>query len=372
MRGHFYHRLLIAAVAMMCMGGLCSCRKQSEESIGTETVMTEISVPETTLPQTTEAVTEAPEDPHEGMVKSYLTGEWVSKKIGEKRPLAVMINNVKGALPCNGLNSAGVIYETPMEGGEVRLEMILEDYKNLERIGSVRSARTYHPWIASEYDAIYIHFGRSKYAVSELNEECCDDIDGVTGLGYSAFYRTSDRKAPHNAFTTPELLDEKIKSLEFRRKYKEDYTGKFKFSENEETAAPAGGEAAGKVTIGYPINKPWFEYSEEDQLYYRYEFGEAQIDELDGKQVTCRNIIVQYCDYNMQPDNYTTDIHSVGSGTGVYITAGKAVPITWSKKDKWSNTIYKDENGQEIILNTGRTWVCIVLDDMTGEIEIEP
>ncbi|MCD8052612.1 MAG: DUF3048 domain-containing protein [Lachnospiraceae bacterium] len=324
----------------------------------------------TAIETITEAETEA-EISTEGMVKSFLTGEWVDESIGTKRPLAIMISNVKAAVPGSGLNTAGVIYETPMEGGEVRLEILTENYETLERIGSIRSARTYHPWIAAEFDAIYVHYGRSDYVISDLNSGNIDDIDGVTSRGTSAFYRTTDRVAPHNAYTTPELLDAKIESLGFEREYDDDYEGKFTFAEDDSPVTLTDGQEAAKVTIGYLVNQPWFEYNEEDQLYYRYQYGEAQIDELDGEQVTCTNIIVQYCSYTMQDDDYTKNIYTVGEGTGVYITGGRAETISWSKADKWSNTIFTDENGEEITLNQGRTWVCIVLPSMTGEITLE-
>ncbi|MCD8010498.1 MAG: DUF3048 domain-containing protein [Lachnospiraceae bacterium] len=350
----------------------CGKKDAEETTQAAETTATETTTEaETTMAaETTEAETEEVIST-EGMVKSFLTGEWVDESIGTKRPLAIMISNVKAAVPGSGLNSAGVIYETPMEAGEVRLEMLIENYETLERIGSVRSARTYHPWIAAEFDAIYVHYGRSDYVISDLNSGNIDDIDGVTSRGGSAFYRTTDREAPHNAYTTPELLDTKIESLGFEREYDDEYEGKFTFAEDGSPVTLTDGQDASKVTIGYVVNQPWFEYNEEDQLYYRYQYGDAQIDELDGEQVTCKNIIVQYCEYTMQDDDYTKNIYTVGEGTGVYITEGKAETISWSKADKWSNTIYTDENGEEITLNQGRTWVCIVLPSMTGEITLE-
>lgn len=82
-------------------------------------------------------------------------------------------------------------------------------------------------------------------------------------------------------------------------------------------------------------------------------------------------MIVEYCDYNLEWDKNTKNIHTVGTGTGVFITAGKAVPITWEKADYWENTHYYYQSGEEITLNQGQTWVCIVLPSMTGEITVE-
>lgn len=43
---------------------------------------------------------------------------------------------------------------------------------------------------------------------------------------------------------------------------------------------------------------------------------------------------------------------------GYFATGGKAVPITWKKED--GVTRYYGPDGQEIRLNPGKTWVCIL------------
>ena len=75
------------------------------------------------------------------------------------RPIAIMTENTKVALPQYGLNQAGVLYECPVEGGITRM-MAIYDQKtalSLKQIGNVRSCRPYYAFIASEYDAIYVH-----------------------------------------------------------------------------------------------------------------------------------------------------------------------------------------------------------------------
>lgn len=48
-----------------------------------------------------------------------------------------MMSNDKAALPQYGINRAGVVYEAPVEGSMNRYMAILEDYDDLDRIGSV-------------------------------------------------------------------------------------------------------------------------------------------------------------------------------------------------------------------------------------------
>ena len=63
------------------------------------------------------------------------------------------------------LRRQGVVYEAPVEGGITRLMGIFEDVEGMEKIGAVRSCRTYYPMYAREFDAIYVHYGQAVYAV---------------------------------------------------------------------------------------------------------------------------------------------------------------------------------------------------------------
>ena len=105
---------------------------------------------EEVTPEPTAMAAEEPEpteDPiPDGYVVSYLTGEYVPEAIGRRRPVAVMLNNLRPACPQAGIANAGVVYEAPVEGGITRLMGVFEDYDNLEKIGSVRSCRDYYQW----------------------------------------------------------------------------------------------------------------------------------------------------------------------------------------------------------------------------------
>ena len=86
---------------------------------------------------------------------------------GNDRPIAVMIDNHNLAWPQAGLNQAYMVYEIIVEGGETRL-MALFKGVDLEKIGPVRSARHYFIDYAMENDAIYVHFGQSPQAQTDI------------------------------------------------------------------------------------------------------------------------------------------------------------------------------------------------------------
>ena len=118
--------------------------------------------------------------------------------------------------------------------------------------------------------------------------------------------------------------------------------------------------SAAVVKMYYVDAKPWFVYNKKNGLYYRYEFGEKQVDGLTGKQLAVKNIIIQNCNSSLKnPQNGTLDIDVLSGGTGKYITNGRVIDITWKRKSQNDKTRYYDEDGDEIVLNPGKTWVEI-------------
>ena len=124
---------------------------------------------------------------------------------GNDRPIAVMIDNHKAALPQAGLNNAYLVYEIIVEGGESRL-MALFKGQDLAKIGPVRSARHYFLDYALENDAIYVHFGWSPKAQSDISQLGVDNINFLT---YSKGYERDTSlglSREHTAFTSTDKI----------------------------------------------------------------------------------------------------------------------------------------------------------------------
>ncbi len=336
----------------------------SARSVEQETVETTVSVTEAE----TEAETE-PEETHEGQARSYLTGLWEDEDIVNRRPVAVMLSNIQAALPQTGISRASVIYEAPVEGMITRLMGIFEDYDDLTKIGSVRSARTYYVFWSEMWDSIYAHYGQCDYANIYLDQ--IDNLNGVQSIGSTVYYRTSDRSAPHNAYTSAEGLEAGIETKGYRTEHSEDFSGVFNFAQERGDATPDAMDAS-YVYPGYHTNNAYFTYDEESQKYLRYEFDSEQIDDMTGEQLAVDNILIQYCGWNYYYD--VTEylwIDIWGSGDGYYISEGKAEPIKWVGGTEYEPTSYYDTDGNELVMNPGTTWVCTVLNDYKGYTVIE-
>ncbi len=354
--------IIIAVVAVLVgasvgIAALAMNLKKKEPVVETETASK-------VLPTETE---EKPVvDTHEGQAKSRLTGEWMDATLVDNRPLAVMIENTSAAQPHYNLSRADIIYECPVEGAITRMMAVFQDYQNMERLGNIRSCRYYFLYFSREFDAIYAHCGQNELAIPLLESNEIDNINGVQGIGNVAYYRTNDRKAPHNLYASTEGINAAIDQLGYRRTLSADFPSHFIFAQDEQPTVLVAGADCKAFDLQYRINRPWFEYNDADGLYYRFQFDGPQMDAVTNTQVAVKNVIVQYVNTSVYNDYGVLQMDCLSGGNGKYITGGKVIDITWKKDSDSARTQYFDANGNEIVVNQGKTWVSVI-DNSTAE-----
>ncbi len=286
---------------------------------------------------------------------------------GNDRPFAVMIDNHSDAWPQAGLNQAYMVYEIIVEGGETRL-MALFKGADLDKIGPVRSARHYFIDYAMENDAIYVHFGQSPQAQSDIKKFSINDINGIAEDG-TTFWRVKDKYAPHNAVTSTEKLLESAKSKNYRTTSTEESVLNYVTDEvNLED-----GQVADTITIPHSdLQTVRYEYDKQNKVYVRYARGEEQTDWDTDEPVTTKNIIITFCNNYTLSDSENKGrqgLRNIGTFDGYYITNGRAIKIQCIKNARDEKTIYQDMNGNEIQVNDGNTFVNICPTNADVEIE---
>ena len=307
------------------------------------------------------------EENHEGMMRSYLSGLWVPIEVGTKRPYAFQFSNFKTVGNQWGISQADIVYECIVEGGITRLLGIGENYTG-DRIGSTRSSRHYFVSIADEYDAIYIHYGKTKYAVAKIKELGIDNLDGESGIGTTVFYRDKSMKAPHNAFATLSGIQKGIEKLKYETKYEENYEPHYKFYEEDTDLSE--GTVADKISLKFSgYTTPTFEYNSTDKLYSRNQFGGPHKDSLTGEQLRFKNIIVQFVkEWDIDRNDYQTMDLENATGSGYYITNGKMIKITWKKNEATRLMRYYNEAGEELTINPGKTYITLFPRDRVEDV----
>ena len=276
---------------------------------------------------------------------------------GNTRPIAFMIDNNINAMPQAGLQQADLIYEMIVEGGETRLMIVMKD-KDVSKVGPLRSSRHNFLDYALENDAIYVHYGWSPQAESDISSLGVNNINGITEAS-SAFPRQKDKSAPHNVATTIES----IKSIAERKKYRTTSAATSVLHYVTDEVELADGQAANKVTIPYSeSNEVEYIYNAETARYQRYSRGVEEKDWATKELTTTKNIIITFARNTTLNDGENKGrqtLYNVGTLKGYYITNGKAIEITCEKSSRSVKTVYKDLNGKEIDVNDGNTFVQI-------------
>ena len=272
------------------------------------------------------------------------------------RPYAIVVNNTPVAVKVQeGLNKAYIVYEIPTEGFTSRLLALFKDIDEDLTIGTIRSSRHNFIDFALESDAIYVHYGWSHYAE---DDERGASINYINGLFDSPFWRNNPEglASEHTAYTSTSKIKQTAEAKGFKEE--SDDTILLKYNESDvDLSEKEKSRVANKVSIPYGSNGTVFTYDAENKIYNRIVNGNNNIDQNTKEQFNTKNIIVQKVDYSVCSDGYYWDLKTVGTGTGFFITNGYAVPIKWEKKDRKSKTKYYYEDGQEIEVSDGRTYI---------------
>ena len=277
------------------------------------------------------------------------------------RPYAVMINNVSVARPYqSGLQDAYIIYEFIVEGGITRYLALFKD-KDVDRIGTVRSARHYYLDYVLENDAIYVHWGGSEFAYADISSLGINDIDGMNGK-YFWKDKSLGVSTEHTAYTKTSSLKEAVEKKGYRKELNKDlllnYSVKPVDLSNDSTVKDAT-----SIDITYSNNtKDHYDYDETAKVYKRSVNGKPHTDYVTKQQYTFKNIIVYQVQNTTIAGDYKgrQNLNNIGSGEGYYITDGKAIEITWSKSERGSQTEYKVKStGEKLTVNDGNTFIQV-------------
>lgn len=292
-------------------------------------------------------------DKEESLINPLTGIKDLTKENHNKRPVAVMVNNITQAQAVQtGLNFADIIYETEVEGGVTRLMAVFKNFENAKQIGSVRSARYPYVDLALGHDAIYVHCGQDPtYCAPHLK-----DIDDM-----SVDTNSMGAKRIKNGLASEHTLyvfgNELWPALASKFKSTSENALWQNFAKEDEKVTLSGG-AADRVEIPFPILKTVFEYDESTGLYTRYSRGNILKDYVTGESVRVKNIFILLTSITDYPDGKHRRV-ALESGNGYYITNGTYMPIKWKKGNSKASFKFTDEGGAEIKVSAGKSWVCI-------------
>lgn len=265
------------------------------------------------------------------------------------RPVAVVIDNSFDARLAEGLSKASLVYETIAEGAITRFLAIYDPNNLPDTIGPVRSLRPYFIDLAQEVDALPIHVGGSPKALERIT--VVDTINEFYQGEY--FWRDETLNAPHNVFTSSELI---LKAID-----KKGFTATTSFSSwnfDEQKEAKATSTVVDSVIIDFstePYRVRWL-YDSERNLYKRF------VNKL-PENITAQNIIIQVVPSRVIDRELRREVFNIGEGRAWIFKNGELMIGKWQKLEKGKRTEYFDSTGMPISFNRGVTWIAVIDDE---------
>lgn len=282
----------------------------------------------------------------------------------KSRPYAIIINNLPSAMKVQaGLDQAYMIYEFPIEGGYSRSLALFKD-KTTNKIGTIRSARQNYIDYALENDAIFVHWGGNHPAYDVIKETKVTDIDAQSSS--KPFFRDNPEKlaTEHTGYTSLEKL---INYATNTKKYRltTDVKSPLKYTTDIiDLSKASDAKEAKTVELNYSGSyKLKYVYNENTGRYQRYYNNKEHKDYFNGNKFDTKNIIITLIGtgkvkgYTDTAGTNYTDLYNIGSGSGYYITNGYAREIKWSKESRSAQTKYTYNDGTEVNVNDGNTYI---------------
>lgn len=300
------------------------------------------------------AVNQPTPQPETPPVKYYspLTGKEVKNQAATTQAVTgIMIENSPDARPQSGLKNSGVVFEAIAEGGITRF-LVLYQQEKPKLIGPVRSVRMYYvDWVAA-FNASVAHIGGSARALSEVRNGKYRDIDQFFNPG--AYWRATDRYAPHNVYTNFSKLDALNKSKGYTTS---EFTG---FTRKDSEAAPSPTASSISVTISSFLYNSSYKYDASSNTYKRSQGGALHKDREDG-QISPRVVIVMKVPTErVLEDGYREQIKTIGSGKAYIFQDGGVQEVTWKKAGRTKQITFTDSDGKDVPLARGQTWITAV------------
>lgn len=316
--------------------------------------------------------------------RSELTNEWIDEDLKDQRPIAVMVDNEKTALPHYGLTEADVVYEimnSTLNDRITRFMVLVKDWEGITQLGSIRSVRPTNFMLAAEWNAVLCHDGGPFFIDTWVAKDYTNNFSG----GFARFsngkatefteYITYDKYTNSNKGKTYDGLKQRFANSKYTTTYNQYYEGPhFQFAADEQTFSDrSDADTATVVELPFPHNKSTLKYNESTGTYDYYEYGAAHLDPLhDSAQLTFKNVILQNTTFSELGEGYLI-YNAIDSGRdGYYITNGQAIEVTWTKSGESDITVYYDKKtGKEIELNTGKTYISLIPSDSWSDLVIK-
>lgn len=341
--------LSIATIAAACGGG-----DGAPVSVAAEAV-TSTSAPSESSTTTVATLASTTSTPAPVEVPTFpLTGLPIGDPASADRPaLIVKIDNNPGAWPQSGVVQADIVYEENVESW-TRFAAVFHS-NGSDPVGPIRSGRTQDISLGTSLDRpLLVWSGGNPTVTNLINKSDLVNMSVSAAGPNGGFFRSSDKKAPHNLFAKTSA----IWALDEGRGGRPTPQFVYRSPDDVVPGAPSPGV---KLKMDGAMRASW-EWSSSTGTYLRTNDDEPAV-QSDGARIDTNNVVVLVCEYKTSvADARSPEAQTTGEGIAWVFTGGSMVKGTWTRPDKNSPWTLTADDGSVIALTPGRTWVALIRD----------
>lgn len=285
-------------------------------------------------------------------------------------PMLVQIDNSNGGI--NGMapwgaSFADIMYESPLhKNGNTRVSLLFSD-EIPSAAGPVRSARIGHVWLREEWDAGFLYYGESKAKGVNVPDEFKKLKTSAKGVLFSGtvgenkehkkFYTTWPGRVSPGNMSGDVLAMQGLIPAEHQPPIRP-----FLFTDE----LPSTGDFATRITLNWP-HKDYissFVYDEATNSYSRFVTDQPYVDSEVDEQLAFSNVIIQRVPLSFKGNAQPLTGNDKGAGNADIFIGGRYIPGYWVKTEVGERTIFFDADGNELMLQRGKTYIAMMSDDM--------
>jgi hypothetical protein len=223
--------------------------------------------------------------------------------------------------------------------------------------GPVRRARHYYVYWAAEYNAPIAHILASDAGYAALVATGLPDLD--EHRGDPGFQRSTDRRPPFNAYTSP-VFDRQVLASEGAL-----WPGSRGGLERQAPPRLERGKRAFDIQIEFPLagHQVVWSFDRAGRRYLRSQAGQPHVDAVTGIQLSAATVVVQFVptwESLFLGGEWYVDMTLTGTGRAVYFADGLASEGAWLKPSLGDYTRYLGSDDKAYPFRPGPIWVEVL------------
>lgn len=294
-----------------------------------------------------------------------LLGTPVSDPAAAARPaIACKIDNHPQARPQTGLNKADIVFEENVEA-LTRFAAVFHS-QGSDPVGPLRSGRTQDIDMLGSLNKPMFCWSGGNYRVTKaINASDFNNVGYSASRGKGGYYRSKDRKAPHNLFAKTSNLWTLAKADAGPPPQQFTYR-------SDSDAKPATSVAIDGAKVSMYNVRVYWKWDVATGNFVRSVENTKRVLEpsmTDDGQVNAKNVVVLYCTYvRSKADRKSPNALTVGKGTGFVLTDGGVIAVNWTRADRLQPFTLTDSSGAVVRMTPGRTWVEVAFKNSVAPV----